>query len=211
MHFIWRSVSRNQALLLQLALKYADTALEQAETATAPEASVPEFPNYDRDGRLAIFKGRALDARGWSLFQLKRNKEAVTALNDSIAAYGSLTRREAGRVASGDGEGDYRRTSRGTRSLHRSVRTTIDGSSVDIKRSVIEGVYKKVHGSLAGLDEKIGVASPAIAAASKRTNRVRQSTACNNAATGPAPADIAPATEPKNEAKIETQPRYRMA
>ncbi len=119
-------------IALELALKYAETALEQAETVTAPEASVPEFPNYDRNGRLAIFKGRALDARGWSLFQLKRNKEAVTALNDSIAAYGSLPegKRPAWHLASVKETIGERRAAL---DLYIAAYEPPEGSSVDIK------------------------------------------------------------------------------
>jgi tetratricopeptide (TPR) repeat protein len=198
-------------IALPLAMKYADTALEQAETVTAPDASVPEFPNYDREGRLAIFKGRAFDARGWSLFQLKRNKEAVAALNDSIAAYGSLPegKQPAWHLAA-------------VKETIGELRAALDlyiaayeppsnGSSVDIKRTVIEGIYKKVHGSLAGLDEKLGAAPPSTVAASKQTTEPAATPATTPATTpavstaGSAPAEVPPAIESKNESKAKNE------
>ena len=155
---------------------------------------MPEFPNYDRDGRLRIFTGRGHDARGWALFQLKRNKEAVAALNDSVAAYASLPegKRAAWHLATvKETIGEQREAL----DLYiAAYEPPSDGSSVDIKRSVIESLYKKVHGSVAGLNEKLGVSS-AVVAASKEPART----------TEPAPPTAAPPVESKAETKASTE------
>src|SRR5262245_65610609 len=58
--------------------------------ATQPDGAMLEYPNYDRSGRLAIFRGRALSAKGWALFKAGKNREAASALTESTQAYGSL-------------------------------------------------------------------------------------------------------------------------
>src|SRR5262245_14781018 len=62
-----------------LAVELAEQALGLAEAATEPEGSLRDYPNYDRQGRLAIFRGRSLSAKGWALFKADKNQEAVAA------------------------------------------------------------------------------------------------------------------------------------
>ncbi|MGH9939934.1 MAG: tetratricopeptide repeat protein, partial [Blastocatellia bacterium] len=73
-----------------LSVELAKQALGLAEVATEAEGSLREFPNYDRNGRLAIFRGRALSAKGWALFKANRNWEAAGVLAESTQAYGPL-------------------------------------------------------------------------------------------------------------------------
>src|SRR5262249_15405371 len=73
-----------------LAVELTEQALGLALVATEPAGSLREYPNYDRQGRLAIFRGRALGAKGWALFKAGKNQEAAAALTESSKAYGSL-------------------------------------------------------------------------------------------------------------------------
>lgn len=82
-----------------LAIEVADQALGLAEVATEADGSLREYPNYDRNGRLAVFRGRALSAKGWALFKAGKSQEAVEVLTEAVNAYGSLLK--AGRRCGG--------------------------------------------------------------------------------------------------------------
>src|SRR5262249_5897845 len=67
-----------------LTVELADQALGLAEVATELDGSLRDYPNYDRKGRLAIFRGRALSSKGWALFKAGNGQEAVAALTESV-------------------------------------------------------------------------------------------------------------------------------
>jgi tetratricopeptide (TPR) repeat protein len=136
-----------------LAVDLAEQALGLAQVATGPEGAVREYPNYDLDGRLAIFRGRALSAKGWALFKAGKNQEAAAALAESTQAYGSLA----------EGRSALRRLATVKESLG-ELKEALDlyiagyeapasGSGSDVSRVVIESLYRKINGSLEGLDK----------------------------------------------------------
>jgi tetratricopeptide (TPR) repeat protein len=136
-----------------LAVDLAEQALGLATVATEPERALREYPNYDRDGRLAIFRGRALSAKGWALFKAGKNTEAAAALTESTQAFGSLA----------EGRGALRRLGAVKESLG-ELKEALDlyiagyeapasGSGSDVSRVVIESLYRKINGSLEGLDK----------------------------------------------------------
>jgi hypothetical protein len=124
-----------------------------AQVATEPEGSLREYPNYDRAGRLAIFRGRALSAKGWALFKAGKNREAAAALTESTQAYGPLP----------EGRRALRRLAAVKETLG-ELKEALDlyiagyeapasGSGSDVSRAVIESLYRKINGSLEGLDK----------------------------------------------------------
>jgi tetratricopeptide (TPR) repeat protein len=136
-----------------LAVDLAEQALGLAQVATEPEGALRDYPNYDRNGRLAIFRGRALSAKGWALFKAGKNQEAAAALTESTQAYGSLA----------EGRRALRRLATVKETLG-ELKEALDlyiagyeappsGSSSDISRLVIESLYRKINGSLEGLDK----------------------------------------------------------
>lgn len=148
--------------------KLVDMVLDLSDAATAPEGSLPEYPNYDREGRIRILRGRALDARGWSHFQQRRNREAIAALQDAVDVYDALPEGRAAmwRLAM------IRETVGETREALElylaAYEPPQDASAVDVKRSVVEVLYRKVHGSLDGFEERLGKSfetAPGVAAA----------------------------------------------
>jgi len=161
---------------LSYVAKLTDQVIDLAEPATEPEGSVREYPNYDREGRLRIVRGRALDASGWALFQMKRNREAVTALTEAINAYGGLPegKRAMWHLAT------VKETVGEDREALELYVTGYEPpgqpGGVDVKRTVIEGLYRKVNGSLDGLNEKIGApaAASTVAATSAQPVAERQ-------------------------------------
>ncbi|HEX4949044.1 MAG TPA: tetratricopeptide repeat protein [Blastocatellia bacterium] len=151
---------------LETAVKLTDEALDAAEAATAPEGSLRDYPNYDRDGRLRVFRGRALTLRGRALIKLNRPAEAITTLEQAIESYGPVLERNRAQwqlALAKESAGQAREAL----DLYIAAYEPPDKSSVgaDLNRTVIEALYRKVNGSLDGLNERIGKAREAALAA----------------------------------------------
>jgi tetratricopeptide (TPR) repeat protein len=136
-----------------LAVELAEQALGLAAKATEPEGAMREYPNYDRSGRLAIFRGRALSAKGWALFKAGKNREAAAALTESTQVYGALPegRRALWRLAT-------------VKEAQGELKEALDlyiagyeasGAGSGLDRAVIESLYRKIYGSLQGLDKRL--------------------------------------------------------
>ncbi|HEX9002849.1 MAG TPA: tetratricopeptide repeat protein [Blastocatellia bacterium] len=141
-----------------LAVELAEQALGLAEVATELDGSLRDYPNYDRNGRLQIFRGRALDTKGWSLYKAGRNEEAIAALDEAVKAYGSLPegKRALWHLASvKETAGD----------LNSALEYYIAGyeppeaSGADMKGAVIEVLYHKANGSGEGLEARLSRAA----------------------------------------------------
>ncbi|HKQ75512.1 MAG TPA: tetratricopeptide repeat protein [Blastocatellia bacterium] len=143
-----------------LAIELAELALGLAEVSTEPDGSLREYPNYDRQGRLAIFRGRALGAKGWALFKAGKNQEAAATLTKSTNAYGSLPegRRSIWRLATvKETQGELKEAL----DLYiAGYERPISGFEMDVNRAVIESLYRKVNGSLDGLNQRLGIMAP---------------------------------------------------
>lgn len=137
-----------------LAVELAEQALSLAEVATESDGSVRDYPNYDRNGRLQIFRGRALDAKGWSLFKAGENEAATASLNEAVKAYGSLPEAKRANwhlavVKETVGE------------LETALDFYLNGyeppeaSSFDVKLAAIEAIYRKINNSTSGLEERL--------------------------------------------------------
>ncbi len=140
------------------ATELADIALGLADIAVGPEGSIRDYPNYDFQGRLSIFRGRALDAKGWALYKSGRNEEAVDVLSQAVAAYGTQ--------AEGKKALWHLATAKETLGLNsEALDLYIAGyetpseksSSSDISRAVIEVLYRKLNGSLDGLENRLSM------------------------------------------------------
>ncbi len=166
---------------LPLAVKFAEQALELSEVATEAEGSVRDYPNYDREGRLRIFRGRAYDARGWALFKASQYPEAVRTLSQAVLTYGplpegkeSLRHLSAAKEASGD-------LPTALELALASYEPPANKNNADVNRTVIELLYRKVHGSPSGLTEQLGQplsakTSGLIAAAATAASRAETTT-----------------------------------
>lgn len=151
-----------------LAVELAEQALGLAEAATEAEGSLRDYPNYDREGRRRIFRGRALDAKGWALFKAGRNDEAAVALNDAVQAYGTLPEGKRAQwhlAAVKEAAGELN----AALDLYiAAYQPPESGSSIDVNYAVLESLYRKVHGSANGLAAKLG--RPAISNSSAARN-----------------------------------------
>ncbi|MGH9799464.1 MAG: tetratricopeptide repeat protein [Blastocatellia bacterium] len=145
-----------------LAVELAEQALGLAEAATEPDGSVRDYPNYDRNGRLQIFRGRALDAKGWAQFKAGQNDEAAVSLDEAVKAYGTLPEAKRAQwhlAVVKEITGDFN----SALELYLAGYEAPEISGADVKRAVIEVLYRKVNGSANGLEERLrqsGIAIP---------------------------------------------------
>ncbi len=137
-----------------LAVELAEQALGLADAATQADGSVRDYPNYDRTGRLQIFRGRALDAKGWAHYKAGQNEEAAAALSESVKAYGSLLEGKLAMwhlAAVKESSGDLN----AALDFYLAGYQAPEASMADMKLAVIEGLYQKINGSRNGLDERL--------------------------------------------------------
>ena len=140
-------------LALTAAEQLARRAIAVADAATQPDGSMRDAPLLDREGRRSVFLGRAYDALGWALFKRGNTRGAVDNLSKAVELYPpSLERKSAlwHFAVATEEAGDQRRAL----DLYiASYEPQMPMSSA--RRNQIEALYKKVNGSLAGLDEKL--------------------------------------------------------
>jgi tetratricopeptide (TPR) repeat protein len=151
---------------LEAVLKLTDQALEVAEAATAPEGSMRDYPNYDRDGRLRVFRGRALTLRGRALIKLNRHEEAIFTLGQALESYGLTPEHKRAQwqlALAKESAGQTKEALDLYMTAYEPPDKDAGGS--DLNRTVIEGLYRKVYGSLDGLNERIGKARETTVAA----------------------------------------------
>ncbi len=214
---------------LETVLKLTDQALDAAESATAPDGSLRDYPNYDRDGRLSVFRARALTLRGRALVKLNRPAEAITTLEQALESYGATPERARAQWQLALAKESAGQTKEAL-DLYITAYEPPDKTSVgsDLNRTVIEALYRKVHGSLDGLSERIGKAretalaanvkpipqlKPALPAITTAPTEKTEVPPVEKPTTEPAPATtppepvaeklIAEVTEAKPEAKPE--------
>lgn len=152
MVWVARKLTEND-LALDAAEQLARRAIALADTATEPGGSMRDAPMLDREGRRAMFLGRAYDALGWALFKKRNTRGALEALTKSVDVYPtSLDRKFAiWHLAVATQEaGDDRRA------LELYIASYDPGlPTASVRRAQIETLYKRLNGSLSGLDEKL--------------------------------------------------------
>ncbi len=143
----------DSGVALDVAEQLARRAIAMAETATEPENSMRDAPLLDRTGRRRVFIGRAHDALGWALFKKGDIKGAVEHLTLSVNSFLPSAERKLAMwhlaVATQEGGDEKRALDFYIASFDPSIPTAT------ARRAQIESLYKKLKGSLTGLDEKL--------------------------------------------------------
>jgi tetratricopeptide (TPR) repeat protein len=151
---VWasRKLTEND-LAIDGAEQLARNAVALADTATEPAGSMRDAPMLDRAGRRSMFLGRAYDALGWAQFKQGNTRGALDSLIKSVDVYPtSLDRKTAiwHLAVATQQIGDDKRA------LDLYIASYDPGlPAASVRRAQIEGLYKKLHGSLSGLDEKL--------------------------------------------------------
>jgi hypothetical protein len=107
----------------------------------------------DREGRRLVFLGRAYDALGWAQFKKQDSRGAVENLLKSVETYPAILERKTAiwhLAIAMEETGDEQRAL----NLYISSYDPETPTS-SARRAQIEALYKKLHGSLAGLEEKL--------------------------------------------------------
>jgi tetratricopeptide (TPR) repeat protein len=121
------------------------------------QGETPEVPDAPRTALSGILRGRIEDYAGLALYNLDKPAEAVTRLRRAVsgATEGTPIWRSAlwhlGAALEATGKNDQ--------ALLYYIKSYVHGPPDPARRSIIETVYKKVNGTLDGLDDKIGAAA----------------------------------------------------
>ncbi len=142
-----------KGIAFDAAEQLARRALALAEAATEPDGSMRDAPLLDREGRRLVFLGRVYDVLGWVLLKKGNIRAAMDSLIKSVQSYppsleakGALWRLAVATEEAGD--------------LQNALETYIaaydpNAPTATARRVQIETLYKKLNGSLTGLEDKL--------------------------------------------------------
>jgi len=137
--------------------------LGDLRAAAVARGQTPEIPEAPRTALSGILRGRIEDLAGVALFRMDKPAEAVTRLRRAVtsATEGTPLWRSAlwhlGAALDATGKSDQ--------ALLYYIKSYVHGAPDAALRAIIETVYKKVNGTLDGLDDKIGAAAASSSAA----------------------------------------------
>ncbi|HMJ25634.1 MAG TPA: TPM domain-containing protein [Pyrinomonadaceae bacterium] len=118
------------------------------------QGGTPRIPEAPRSALSGLLRGRIEDLAGQALFKMDKANEAVARLRRAVNAAPEGT--PLWRAAMWHLGGALEATGKNDQALLYYIKAYVTGAPDAARRSVIENVYKKVNGSLDGLDDKIG-------------------------------------------------------
>lgn len=121
------------------------------------QGETPEVPDAPRTALSGILRGRIEDYAGLALYNLDKPAEAVTRLRRAVS--GSPEGTPIWRSALWHLGAALEATGKNDQALLYYIKSYVNGPPDPARRSIIESVYKKVNGTLDGLDDKIGAAA----------------------------------------------------
>ncbi|HEX3086040.1 MAG TPA: hypothetical protein VHP99_16020, partial [Pyrinomonadaceae bacterium] len=128
--------------------------LADARAAAVKQGGTIDVPDAPRTALSGLLRGRIEDLAGIALFNLDKSAEAVVRLRRAVttATEGTPLWRSSmwhlGAALEANGKNDQ--------ALLYYIKSYVNGPPDQARRSVIETVYKKVNGTLDGLEDKIG-------------------------------------------------------
>jgi tetratricopeptide (TPR) repeat protein len=151
--------------------------------------SVPDVAPAPAPVLANIYKGRLEDLEGWALFNDEKYSEAVVHLKKAAEILPAET--PAWRIALWHLGVTLEQSGQKEQALDAYIKSYKgEPAPSAVRRSVIEQLYKRINGSLDGLDQKLGVATEAAVTTPETTTPAPQPAA------SPEPA---PAETPKSE------------
>jgi len=118
------------------------------------QGGTPQIPEAPRAALSGLLRGRIEDLAGVALFKLDKANDAVARLRRAVNAAPEGT--PLWRAALWHLGGALEATGKNDQALLYYIKSYVAGVPDPARRAVIETVYKKVNGSLEGLDDKIG-------------------------------------------------------
>ena len=128
--------------------------LADARARALQQGGIIDVPDAPRTALSGLLRGRIEDLAGLSLFNLDKPAEAVVRLRRAVttATEGTPLWRSSmwhlGAALEANGKNDQ--------ALLYYIKSYVNGPPDQARRSIIENVYKKVNGTLDGLEDKIG-------------------------------------------------------
>ncbi|MEP6718500.1 MAG: TPM domain-containing protein [bacterium] len=160
-----------------------------------------------------MLRGHIEDTSGWALFNSDKLEEAVDHLSRAVNILPAGT--PALRASLWHLGAALERQGKNEEAISYYIKSYDAGAPDPLRRGVIEKLYRRVNGSLAGLDERIGRASANVGEvnpAREQTNEAKPAvtpeTATADTQPSPSPEIVAatPAPTPSPEVKQESQP-----
>jgi tetratricopeptide (TPR) repeat protein len=143
----------DSGVALDAAVQLARRAIALADSATEPDGAMRDAPLLDRQGRRAVFLGRAYDALGWALFKKGEIRGALVNLTKSVDIYPDNPERKGAMwhlAVAMEEAGDQQRA------LDLYIASYEPETPTSSSRKAqIESLYKKLNGSLTGLEDKL--------------------------------------------------------
>ena len=115
--------------------------------------TVPDVAEAPQDVLANILKGRLDDLTGWALLNQGKSEEAIAHLKQSAKTLPAGT--PSWRTALWHLGAALEQTDQKTEALDYYIKSYNAGDPDPIRRSVIEQLYKKINGSLDGIDQKL--------------------------------------------------------
>jgi len=114
----------------------------------------PEIPEAPRNVLSNLLRGRIEDTSGWALYNQDKLDEAVEHLRRAVSILPEGT--PATRTSLWHLGAALERQDKKAEALSFYIKSYVSGDPDPVRRAVIEQLYRKVKGSLDGLDEQIG-------------------------------------------------------
>jgi tetratricopeptide (TPR) repeat protein len=118
------------------------------------QGRTPDIPNAPRAALSGLLRGRIEDLAGLALFNMDKPVEAVARFRLAVSVLPHTT--PLGRSATWHLGSALEAAGKNDQALLYYIKAYLAGSPDPVRRAVIENVYKKVNGTLEGLDDKIG-------------------------------------------------------
>jgi tetratricopeptide (TPR) repeat protein len=149
---VWASKKlADNGVALDAAEQLARRAIAIAEQATEPDGSMRDAPLLDRQGRLEVFRGRAHDALGWTLLKKGDTRGAISELTLAAETYPPNAERRGVLWRLGVAMEEVGDEQRALDFYISGFEPTSPAASA--RRAHIEVLYKKIKGSLDGLEQ----------------------------------------------------------
>ena len=170
----------------------------------------PDIPEAPRNVLSNLLRGRIEDISGWALFNQDKLDEAVEHLQRAVTILPEGT--PAARTSLWHLGAALDRQDKKAEALSYYIKSYNAGEPDLVRRAVIEQLYRKVNGSLEGLDERIGPAAaaqvgaqtPATINTPDKTNEVAAQAISSPESTPPAPVHSVMPTNPEPDAPVAT-------
>jgi len=176
---------------------------------------VPDVAPAPREVLANIFKGRLEDLEGWALFNQEKYPEAIAHLKQASEILPGQT--PAWRNALWHLGVALEQSGQNEQALEAYIKSYSGGRVESVRRSVIEKLYKKLNGSLDGLDQRIGMAvlgvdastPEPVPAETPKPETPKTETPKSEATPTPAPASSEPAQPTSDESLKNAASRLR--